>query len=164
DVKVYVANVLQPTVYAGRSGCCTAIDQVRITAPNIIGCALPVVVVVNGVPSNFATISIDPSGAACTPSSLFGGPNFSQLQNGGSFTVGSIALARARSSIDASGFAQAQTIDTVSDIASASYTRVTVNNVAAFGGLLAVTNIGACTVYQFSGDNQEFQSGSTSVF
>lgn len=165
DVKVYVAGVEQQIIYAGRSGCCTAIDQVQFLAPNITGCFLPVVVVVGGIPSNYVTISIDPSGAACTPDSTFGGPNFSQLQNGGSFTTGSINLTRARSSYAADALGQAQTIGLISDSASASYKRVTVTNISAFGGLQQVTEIGSCTVYQYSGDNTEFQSGgSTSVY
>lgn len=164
DVQVYIAGVLQPIQYAGRSGCCTAIDQVRVVAPNIIGCSLPVVVVVGGVPSNYATVSIDPSGAACTPDPLFGGPNFSQLQNGDSFTTGSINLARSRSSFSVPSLGQAQTIDSVTDIAQASYTRTTITNVAAYGGSSPVTAIGSCTVYQYSGENTEYQPGGTSTF
>lgn len=156
QVKVYIAGVEQPVIYAGRSGCCTAIDQVRVAAPNIIGCALPVVVVVGGVPSNYATVSIDPSGAACTPDPLFGGPNLSQLQNGGSFTVGTVNLARTRSTIGPS-------FNSTADTAQASYSRVTVANVAAFGGINPVTEMGACTVYQFSGEDTEFQGGGTST-
>lgn len=161
-IQVYVAGVSQPIVYAGRSGCCTSIDQVRIVAPNITGCSVPIVVVVGGVSSNFATVPIDPSGAACTPDSTFGGPNLSQLQDGGSFTVGTINLMRTRVTYTAA-LAKEQTINQVADTAQASYSRITIPSVAAFGGINPITEVGACTVYQFSGDNVEFQGGGTSV-
>lgn len=161
-VQVYVAGVSQLIEYVGRSGCCTSIDQVRIRAPNIIGCSVPIVIVVGGIPSNYATVPIDPSGAACTPDSLFGGPNLSQLQNGGSFTVGTINLMRTRSSITVA-LAKGQTFNQIADTAQASYNRITIPNVAAFGGINPITELGACTVYQVSGQNTQFQGGGTSV-
>ncbi len=151
-VKVYVANQEQEVLYAGRSGCCSSIDQIRIKTPDMSGCFLPLVVVVNGVSSNFATVSIDPSGADCTPDPIFGGPDLSQLQNGDTYNAGVIALSRGRSSLDFGAFGPAQSLDTVIDSASAFYEKVTVANVAAFAGNLGVTTIGSCNVYRYVGD------------
>lgn len=153
DVKVYVANVEQPVLYAGRSGCCSAIDQVRIKAPNITGCFLPVVVVVNGIPSNYASLSIDPSGAACTPDPILGEPNFSQLTNGGTYSSGVIALSRGRSSIDIDFLGPQAVFDSISDTASGLYQKVTIQNVAAFAGNIGITRIGSCSLYRYTGED-----------
>lgn len=155
-MKVYVADVEQPVLYAGRSGCCSSIDQVRIKAPNIIGCFLPIVVVVNGVPSNYATISIDPSGAVCTPDPNLGGPNFSQLQNGGTLRIGSVSLSRSHISFDIAAASPQQSFDLISDNVTASYTKVTLTaqQVSSYVPE-GVTRIGSCVVFRFSGESPE---------
>jgi uncharacterized protein (TIGR03437 family) len=156
-VKVYVGNVEQPVVYAGRSGCCSAIDQVRITAPNMTGCFLPLVVTVNGVPSNYATISIASSGSVCTPDPDFGGPDFSQLQNGGTFESGAISLTRSRLSFDVDLLGPQQSFDLTSDIVAAAYERITLNaqQVGSYAPS-AVSSIGSCVVFHYTGEASEF--------
>jgi len=156
DVKVYVADVLQPVIYAGRSGCCSSIDQVRIKAPNMAGCFLPVVVVVNGVPSNYATISIASSGLVCQPDPVLGGPNFSQLQNGGTLRIGSVNLSRSHVSFDIGAVGPQQSFDIVSDNVTAGYTKVTLTaqQVSSYVPQ-GVTRIGSCVVFRFNGETPE---------
>jgi uncharacterized protein (TIGR03437 family) len=153
NVKVYVADVEQPVLYAGRSGCCSSIDQVRIAAPIMAGCFLPVVVVVNGVPSNYATISIASSGLVCTPDPALGGPNFSQLQNGGTLRVGGVNLSRSRLSFAIGAVGPQQTFDITTDNATASYTKVTLTpqQVSSYVPE-GVTSIGSCVVFRFNGE------------
>ena len=137
DVQVYVAGEEQTVLYADRSGCCSAIDQIRIKAPEMTGCFLPVVVVVEGVVSNYATLSIDPAGEKCRPDLLQGGPTVSQLQTG-SVNVADIVLGRTRYLED----------DSIEDIAEATYNKITIPNPAAYAGVEILTRMGACTVYQ----------------
>lgn len=157
DVKVYIAGILAQLVYAGRSGCCSAVDLIRVIAPaGVTGCYLPVSVVVGGIVSNYTTLAIDPDAGECTPDTTFGGPDLSQLQNGGTLRFGDINLNRQRSSFDGG---QLQVTDVVQDFASATYSQVTIQNVGTYAGILPVTKIGACTVYQYSGENPDFPTG-----
>lgn len=76
-LQVFVGGVQAQVNYAGRSGCCTGLDQIEVVVPQgIVGCAVPVYFVVGGVTSNFVTVSIAQSGSTCinpnalTPSQL----------------------------------------------------------------------------------------------
>lgn len=85
-VQVYVGVVPATVVSAGRGLCCDGLDPsfpapegiaawdvIRFTIPaGVTGCFIPVVVQIGSMVSNLATLSIDPSGAACTllPSTL----------------------------------------------------------------------------------------------
>lgn len=155
NVKVLIAGQEQDVQYADRSGCCTAVDIVRVQAPNIVGCFLPVVVVVNGIPSNYASISIDPSGTACTADPTLGGPNFSQLQNGGTLDIGAVSLTRQRISTEVDAVGRQLTFDQTIDAAGASYARVTLPNANAVQAYApsGINQIGACTVFRFTGEN-----------
>lgn len=65
-IRVFVGTEPAEVKYAGRSGCCTGLDQVQIAVPSgIAGCAVPIYFVVGGVTSNFVTVSIAKSGSAC---------------------------------------------------------------------------------------------------
>jgi uncharacterized protein (TIGR03437 family) len=80
-VHVYVGIQAATVVSAGRGTCCDGVDPayqvpqgiaawdvIRFTVPDgITGCYMPVVVQIGKTVSNFATISVDPGGAACTP-------------------------------------------------------------------------------------------------
>ena len=96
-------------VSAGRGYCCDGLDPnfrvppgiaawdiIRFTVPDgVVGCYIPVVVQIGTFVSNLATISIDPSGAACTvaPSTL--PPELVQkLANQTGYAQGSVSLSR----------------------------------------------------------------------
>jgi hypothetical protein len=79
--------------YAGRSGCCAAIDQIVFDVPaNVAGCFLPVVAVANGVTSNVGTIAVSNSGRECDDPLSFRGADLGALQRNGRMRVGSIVL------------------------------------------------------------------------
>jgi hypothetical protein len=80
SIQVFVGIQPATVISAGRGACdgvdpayqvpqgIAAWDVIRFTVPDgITGCYIPVVVQIGKTVSNFATISIDPSGAACTP-------------------------------------------------------------------------------------------------
>lgn len=164
DVKLYIAGVEIPVLYAGRSGCCSAVDLVRgqytadsiqaINSSDLNGCFLPVTVVAGGVTSNFTTIAMNPDGGQCVQDPLFGGPDLSQLQNGGTLRTGDIGLIRQRTEFVIPD-GQGQLQDLVTDFANANYQETTITNVNWFSGIVPVSQIGACTVYQFSGENPD---------
>ena len=79
-IQVYVGVKPATVVSAGRGLCCDGLDPnfpapqgiaawdvIRFTIPDgVTGCAIPIVVQIGNLVSNLATLSIDPSGAACT--------------------------------------------------------------------------------------------------
>src|SRR5690606_30020303 len=71
-VDVWVGDKAAAAQYAGRSSGYAAIDQINFVIPaGVTGCYVPVLVVVNGVASNYATIAIADSGAYCSDFQTF---------------------------------------------------------------------------------------------
>ncbi len=108
-VQVYVGTVPATVVSAGRGLCCSGLDTafpapegisawevIRFTNPaGVTGCFKPVVVQIGGSVSNLATLSIDPSGAACTPIlSTLPAALTAQLAGKPNVTYGGILLGR----------------------------------------------------------------------
>ena len=69
NVQVWVAGQAANIVYAGRSGCCAAVDQIAFTVPVVAdGCNVPVAVVTGGGSSNTVGLPVNGSGGACSDS------------------------------------------------------------------------------------------------
>jgi uncharacterized protein (TIGR03437 family) len=67
NVQVLVGGQSAQITYAGRSGCCAAVDQISFTVPAVAnGCNVPVTVLSGGNPSNAVTIPVSALGGACT--------------------------------------------------------------------------------------------------
>ncbi len=53
-------------LYAGRSSCCSGVDQINVVVPEgVEGCAVPVTAIVDGIPSNFASLAISADSTTC---------------------------------------------------------------------------------------------------
>jgi uncharacterized protein (TIGR03437 family) len=155
DVQVYVGGVSIPVLYAGRSGCCSAIDLIRVQPAGLFDCFLPVTVVVDGAASNYTTISIDPDGGTCAPNTTFGHPDFDKAQTSGTLRTGDIQLLRLRSAVLTAPL-KAQSLDQVLDSVIASYRQYDMSNTDTFVGVVPISQVGACTVYEFKGGNTDF--------
>lgn len=70
NVQLWMGNQAAPIQYAGRSGCCVAIDQINFHVPQTVtaGCNVPVTIVSGGKSSNTTTIPISAAGAPCSDS------------------------------------------------------------------------------------------------
>jgi uncharacterized protein (TIGR03437 family) len=69
NVQVWVGGQSAQIAYAGRSGCCAAVDQVVFTVPAVAnGCNVPVTVVSDGNSSNTVALPVKGSGGACSDS------------------------------------------------------------------------------------------------
>jgi uncharacterized protein (TIGR03437 family) len=93
NVQAFVGGQQAEILYRGRSGCCSGIDQVRIKVPAVSGCYVPAYLVVEGVVSNFITLSVASSGRTCTDS----GYTPEQLQtigNAKAWRAGTVAVTR----------------------------------------------------------------------
>jgi uncharacterized protein (TIGR03437 family) len=138
DVRVFFGAVEAQVLYRGRSGCCAGVDQVRVVVPpQVAGCYVPVYVVVNGVISNFVSMSVADSGSTCSDPLGYDPETYQQLLTSGKLRLGSIGLSRFYVETKAFGYQ--------GDAATA--------NFSTFGsgslGLGQVPQAGACVVVQF---------------
>ena len=66
-VEVFVGAQLANVIYAGRSGCCSGVDEVSFQIPQgVTGCYVPVSIRSAGKISNFVTIAANAEGTACS--------------------------------------------------------------------------------------------------
>lgn len=117
NLQVYVGSQQAQVMYAGRSGCCTGLDQIEIAVPaGVTGCAVPVFVVDGGVASNFTTMSIAESGSACPNPSGYNSTLLQTAQANGALRVGAVSLGR--------GHEYAGTLNYEGDTASTNFVKV----------------------------------------
>jgi uncharacterized protein (TIGR03437 family) len=89
--------------YAGRSSCCSGLDQVNFRIPeNVEGCLVPVAVISNDVVSNFTTVSIARQGQACTTTDGLTGTDLATLATNGVLRLGTVDLLKIQLSINPS--------------------------------------------------------------
>lgn len=155
DVKVWIGNRQAQVVYRGRSGCCSAVDQIVFVMPSgVFGCWVPVRIDVEGVPSNTTTMSISPNGGACSDAANgLSGAVLSAAQNQGRIRFGSINLNRIRISLAGAFPSQVPpNTEFKTDSASADFQEFDLRQIQAWSGIGLISTIGACTVFQFSGE------------
>ncbi|MCB1020541.1 MAG: hypothetical protein KDC27_11475 [Acidobacteria bacterium] len=153
NVQVFVGGKQAQVIYAGRSGCCSGVDQIRFVVPDgVAGCYVPVYVVVNGVPSNFTSISIGAGGMCSDP----GGLSSAALADG-DLTVGIINLSRTSIDIDIAGVPGGISQSQTTESAVASYFGYDANGAIRQSLDNALFTEGACTVYQFSGEGGDYE-------
>ena len=150
DVEVWVGGMKSEIIYRGRSGCCSGIDQIAFYVPaGASGCYVPLVVVVEGVPSNSVTMSIEEGGGTCSDINGLSSTEISAVQGGSDYRAGQVTLNRTGFplSLPAPLPSPITTTDTASGIFG-SYS---------FGQLIGAQTVApqstpaTCTVYQFQG-------------
>lgn len=95
DVRVLVAGQEAQVLYRGRSGCCAGVDQIRFLVPEgVSGCSASVVVVVDGVPSNFVTMALNPAGGTCSDPGRSSAQNLQLFRAQGYLSQGQVLLGR----------------------------------------------------------------------
>lgn len=96
SVQVYVGGRQATVLYRGRSSCCTALDVIYVTVPaGVEGCNVPVVVVVNGVPSNTTTMPVaSGSGRTCSDPNGLSNTDLQTLLDKGTFSLGFLNISR----------------------------------------------------------------------
>jgi uncharacterized protein (TIGR03437 family) len=158
-VRVFVGGVEVPAadiIYAGRSGCCAALDQVIFKIPaGINGCYVPIVVVVDGISSNYLTISVAPQGSRlCSIQNGLSTEELQQLLSKNAIRSGYIGLSRTSFKLSAGGF----DLDTTTDSAFASFQSVPVQGYSQSVGSIDFLTVGSCFVYQSQSGSQTFTS------
>ena len=146
--EVHVGGRRATVTYAGRSGCCSGLDQINFIVPDgLAGCYIPILVRVGATSSNAATMSIAPTQAtACADDHGRTAHELRSAEVTGEFVEGQIVLRRL-SAIENVGFFQ---FPIYAETASASFDRY------AFPDLLRSTGFsafgppvtpGSCTTY-----------------
>jgi uncharacterized protein (TIGR03437 family) len=111
---VYVGGIQANVRYAGRSGCCAAVDQIDFDVPaGASGCYVPVAVVTGGVVSNVGTMSVAASGGVCDDALGVRSASIAAAQRSGTFRSGQINILGASSSeVDVTGTFTTSAFDT----------------------------------------------------
>ncbi len=145
---VYVGGKSATIAYAGRSGCCSGLDQIVFTVPaGVSGCYVPVVVVVGGVTSTFPTMSVSTDRHTCSDPVGLPDALLSKYQSGQDVRVGSILLNRINPTLSAGGLS----FGLKQDSAAASFYKF--NSSSASGSLISqrsfssLPSTGGCLVY-----------------
>ena len=137
--------------YAGRSGYAGE-DQINVTIPSgVSGCYVPVYMTVNGVPSNFAMMSIATSGTVCSDPDLYSSANLQNILNGSSLKTGNVILTQFGLSIGSPGLPITIPPEE-SESGTGSFFKYDANSfLSSQGGLGTIAVSSGCAVFQFAG-------------
>jgi uncharacterized protein (TIGR03437 family) len=94
NIQVYAGSQQARVVYRGRSGCCAGVDQIRIAVPAVTGCYVPVSVVIDGIVSNFTTISGATTGTICSDANGYSVADLQAAIANGGVRVGTVSASR----------------------------------------------------------------------
>ena len=150
QVEVFVGGKNAPVLYAGRTPGATGLDQINFTMPDVEGCAVPVVVRLNGgngVVSNFVSTSVARSGRTCRDRG-FTEADF-QTAASGALRFGTLSLGRTTIKSSAGGF----DVQSRLDFGSAGFFRFDYNTLIR-SSTVAEPPAGACTVSTFGGTSE----------
>ena len=149
SVEVLVGSATATVVYKGRAPCCVGIDQVNFVVPSgVSGCAIPVVVKINNVVSNFATIAVSSSGPCSDPTGL-SSESLQRLSSQGNLRIGSVFLTRTATTTP--GFPGVPETTNIFEAASGNFSRVDQSALLQSQGSFNQVSIGGCVVTNFSG-------------
>jgi len=149
DVKVYVGGRLATVHYKGRSGG-AGLDQINFDVPDgVQGCYVSLVVVVNGIPSNWVSLPVAANNGACSDPGGLTAQEIDAARVRGNLKTGSVHLARSAMSFAIPGFpGSTQTTDS----ASATFEQFNYLGLISSQGFGGFGTLGSCAVFQFSGN------------
>jgi len=111
DIEVYVGSQAARVIYAGRSPCCSGLDQISFELPEVRdSCFVPVMIRGGGIISNFVTLPVSASGGTCDdsgpalPTSLYSRAAKGESLRMAAFGVGPQGI------LDRGGFPQAEQV------------------------------------------------------
>ncbi len=135
-VQVWIGGIQAVVGYAGSSGY-PGLDQINVTIPSgLTGCNVSLVVVVNGVASNFATLPVNQGNGVCSdPAFGITGSQYSQLSGQTNVKSGSVFLGQFVSTTSSGTQTQ--------NFASADFQSVTGS---VYGSASGIVSVGSCIV------------------
>ncbi len=94
NVTALIGGQSATVTYAGRSSF-AGVDQINVTIPaGISGCFVSAGFFVNGVPSNFTSISVNSTGGVCSDPNLFTSADIQNVANGNSIRLAGSLLSQ----------------------------------------------------------------------
>ncbi len=156
EVKVYVGGTEAVVEYAGRSGCCSGVDQINFRVPsNVEGCFVPVVVTTNGVPSNFTSMAISKGSNICNDPYGLSSNQLETLLSKSTIRVGAVSLSRSRTQIETPFI----TVTNTSDVGVATFQEYSTAGLLEAPGVVGnpVLVNGSCMVSTFRNDQDDEQ-------
>ncbi len=156
--KVYIGGAVATVTYAGRSGCCSGLDQIVVTVPSgVSGCYVSVAVVTNNnVASNSTTLPVMPNGGACSDPNGVGSSDLTGLLGKDKINLGYLSLGRTTTQtpgITVPGVGTIGGSTTKEDFGSGIFYRYTPQQLAYSQGLFQQTSIGSCAVFRYMGSS-----------
>jgi len=148
DIEVLIGGRSVRPTYAGRSGCCAAIDQIVFTVPTgVEGCYVPVAVRTGSVISNYTSMSIAAAGRTCSDPAGFSATDLEKARSG-NFRLGSVVLTRVnvKQTVPVLG-----SIEIKTDIGAATFARYDLNSFLA-SGTSGQPPYGSCTILTAKSD------------
>ncbi|MEP7365959.1 MAG: hypothetical protein ABI972_22105 [Acidobacteriota bacterium] len=124
QVEIFIGGKVAPVLYAGRSPGFTGLDQINFSMPDVEGCAVPLVIRLNGgngIVSNFVSTSVARSGRTCHDRG-FTEAEFQSAANG-TLRLGSLSLGRTTTKVTTQGF----DVQSRTDFGSASFIKFDYN-------------------------------------
>ncbi len=94
NVQAFAGGQPAQILYRGRSGCCAGVDQIRIKIPAVSGCYVPVYVLVEGVVSNFISMSAASSGKTCSDPGGYTADQLAEIAKNHGFRSGAVSVSR----------------------------------------------------------------------
>jgi len=144
NAAVYVGDLAAAVVYEGRSSS-PGLDQINFTIPaGVSGCYVPIAVVVNGLVSNFGSLSVSADGSTCSNPIGLPSSAINQAASTGSLKVGYIELQKV-------GFSAAilgglETVNVKEDEGNAYFYNFNDQSLLYSHGLSSISAFSACTV------------------
>lgn len=159
SIRVIVGSTEITPAYAGRSSGSPGLDQINFTLPaNVtLGCTVSLQVRAGGRLSNLGSLAIAGSPQAqCTHPTL-SEVQLRRLDQGGTLTVGSLALSKLSSKISVPGVGS---IDSSTETAGGAFSRFGISQIA--DANFSLIQIGACSIFRRTGDVTTILTGTPS--
>jgi uncharacterized protein (TIGR03437 family) len=150
NIKVWVGGKSATLAYAGRSGCCSGLDQLVIKVPTgVQGCFVPLAVQVGGVISTFPSIPVAANGGTCSDPEGLTADMMQKAASGKSISVGTILLSRFTANFV--GLPLIGNVAISEDAGSAYFYSYSPNQLLGSRGVTALSAFGSCSLWQCSG-------------
>jgi uncharacterized protein (TIGR03437 family) len=151
NVQVLVGNQLITPFYAGRSPSLVGVDQINFYLPPVAsfteGCFVPISIIVNGVASNFGTLSLAANGLNCpAPFGLTTNAIQNLQVNAGVLQAGFLNISDVTTEVSSNGLTLDGSVESAGAIFSPEDALGLLGLNQTLGGVPPIFPVGSCTV------------------
>lgn len=147
NVTALIGGQTATVQYAGRSSYAGE-DQINITIPSgVSGCFVSVGIFVNGIPANFTSISVAPTGKVCSDPNLFTAADIQRIADGNPLRLGTVLLSQYTATGTLSGLPLKVDYETGKSYYQKYSPEVFLNSLSGLADL--AVSPGSCAVFQY---------------